>query len=75
MPGGNEKRTAHRLSKEGKWRSFSRLPHLLQYVSSGAYFARSKAYDRARVGIVLIWESKAGPNDDYVKPDQTQPND
>jgi hypothetical protein len=41
-PTGSEKRTAHRLSKDGKWRSFSRVPHLLQYVSSGTYFARIK---------------------------------
>jgi hypothetical protein len=41
-PSGSEKRTAHRLSKNGKWRSFSRVPHLLQYVSSGTYFARIK---------------------------------
>src|SRR5208282_505493 len=41
-PSGSEKRTAHRLSKDGKWRSFSRVPHLLQYASSGTYFARIK---------------------------------
>jgi integrase len=42
MPSGNQKRTAYRLSKDGKWRSFSRVPHLLQYASSGTYFARIK---------------------------------
>jgi hypothetical protein len=36
------KKSAFRLSKDGKWRSFSRVPHLLQYFSSGAYFARIK---------------------------------
>lgn len=41
-PGGRTKRTADRQSKDGKWRSFSRVPHLLQYVSSGTYFARIK---------------------------------
>ncbi len=35
-------RNAFRLSKDGKWRSFPKLPHLLQYVSSGAYYARVK---------------------------------
>jgi len=39
---GKTKRTADRLSKDGKWRSFSRIPHLLQYASSGTYFARIK---------------------------------
>jgi hypothetical protein len=45
-PGGSEKRTAHRLSNDGKWRSFSRVPHLLQYVSSGVYFARIKVHGK-----------------------------
>jgi len=41
-PSGRTKRTADRLSKDGKWRSISRVPHLLQYVSSGTYYARIK---------------------------------
>jgi tetratricopeptide (TPR) repeat protein len=41
-PCGSEKRTAHSLSKDGIWRSFSRVPQLLQYSSSGADFARIK---------------------------------
>src|ERR1017187_10093998 len=45
-PGGSEKRTAHRLSKDGKWRSFSRVSHRLQYVSSGTYFARIKVHGK-----------------------------
>ena len=36
---GNNK---SRLSKDGKWRSFPRVPNLLQYVSSATYFARVK---------------------------------
>src|SRR5438045_2880195 len=31
-----------RLSPDGKWKSFSKVPNLLQYVSTGAYFARVK---------------------------------
>jgi hypothetical protein len=41
-PAATRKKSAFRLSKDGKWRSFPRIPHLLQYVSSGAYFARIK---------------------------------
>ncbi len=37
---GNNK---SRLSKDGKWRSFPRVPNLLQYLSSETYFARVKA--------------------------------
>src|ERR1044071_5995894 len=35
------KRT-ERLSSDGKWRSFPKVPNLLQYVSTGRYFARLK---------------------------------
>jgi len=42
QPATTGKKTAVRISKDGKWRSFTRVPHLLQYVSSGAYFARIK---------------------------------
>ncbi|HSY19368.1 MAG TPA: tyrosine-type recombinase/integrase [Candidatus Acidoferrales bacterium] len=42
LPGQRGKKSANRLSKDGKWRSFPRVPHLLQYVSSGTYFARLK---------------------------------
>lgn len=42
QPAPTVKKTAFRLSKDGKWRSFTRVPHLLQYVSSGVYFARTK---------------------------------
>ena len=31
-----------KLSKDGKWRSFPKVPNLLQYVSSGVFFARIK---------------------------------
>jgi integrase len=31
-----------RLSKDGKWCSFPKVPNLLQYTSSGTYFARVK---------------------------------
>src|SRR6266705_1562541 len=35
------KREEH-LSKNGKWRSFPKVPHLLQYVISGSYFGKVK---------------------------------
>lgn len=41
-PSKSRKKSAVRLSKDGKWRSFPRVPHLLQYVSSGTYYARIK---------------------------------
>ena len=33
---------AERLSPDGKWRSFPKVPNLLQYVSTGTYYARIK---------------------------------
>src|SRR5690348_937300 len=30
------------LSPDGKWRSFPKVPNLLQYVSTGVYYARVK---------------------------------
>jgi hypothetical protein len=39
------------LSTDGKWRSFPKVPHLLQYVNNGNY------YGRIKVGGKLIRES------------------
>jgi hypothetical protein len=44
------------LSKDGKWRSFPKVPHLLQYVSNGNY------YGRIKMGGKLIRESLQGTN-------------
>jgi integrase len=44
------KREGH-LSTDGKWRSFPKVPHLLQYVNNGNY------YGRIKVGGKLIRES------------------
>ena len=42
--GGKKHRKTNRdnLSPDGKWRSFPKVPNLLQYVSTGTYFARLK---------------------------------
>jgi hypothetical protein len=37
----SRKREEH-LSPDGQWRSFPKVPHLLQYVSNGNYYARIK---------------------------------
>jgi hypothetical protein len=34
--------TAEHLSKDKQWRSFPKIPHLLQYVSNSVYYARVK---------------------------------
>lgn len=38
----NGKRAAH-LSKDSRWRSFPKVPNLLQYVSTGTYYGRQKS--------------------------------
>jgi hypothetical protein len=40
-PPQGRKRDEH-LSKDGKWRSFPRVPRLLQYASNGHYYGRIK---------------------------------
>ena len=50
MPQDNRKREEH-LSIDQKWRSFPKVPHLLQYVTNGNY------YGRIKVGGKLIRES------------------
>jgi len=49
-PPKTNKRT-ERLSPDGKWRSFPKVPHLLQYASNGNY------YGRIKVGGKIIRES------------------
>jgi integrase len=44
-PSGTSSSTGNkssRLSRDGKWRSFNKVPHLLQYVSTGKYYGRVK---------------------------------
>jgi integrase len=45
------KKRADHLSTDGKWRSFPKVPHLLQYVSNGNY------YGRIKIGGKIIRES------------------
>ena len=47
----NSRKREESLSKDGKWRSFPKVPNLLQYVSNGNY------YGRIKVGGKLIRES------------------
>jgi hypothetical protein len=41
IPQTNRKREES-LSSDGKWRSFPKVPNLLQYVSNGNYYGRIK---------------------------------
>ena len=50
-PDTSSRKREGNLSKDGKWRSFPKVPHLLQYVSNGNY------YGRIKIGGKLIRES------------------
>jgi len=39
---GKREKRAENLSKDGQWRSFPKVPNLLQYVNTGGYYARVK---------------------------------
>jgi hypothetical protein len=38
----NTRKREEHLSSDGQWRSFPKVPHLLQYVSNGNYYGRIK---------------------------------
>ena len=38
----NDRKREEHLSKDGKWRSFPKAPHLLQYVGNANYYGRIK---------------------------------
>jgi len=46
-----KKNRAERVSPNGKWRSFPKVPNLVQYVSTGLYFARVKVQGKL-VGLI-----------------------
>ena len=50
----SRKREEH-LSPDGQWRSFPKVPHLLQYVSNGNYYARIKI-----IGKIIRESAKTG---------------
>jgi hypothetical protein len=38
----NVRKREEHLSKDGQWRSFPKVPYLLQYVGNGNYYGRIK---------------------------------
>ena len=58
-----------RISKDGKWRSFPRVPHLLQYVSSGIYFGKVKINGRKikKSLETAVWSNAQLKLNDFLK--------
>ena len=65
------KREEH-LSKDSQWRSFPKVPHLLQYVSNGNYYARIKANGKIiRESLkTSVWTTAKLKLTDFVKKHQ-----
>jgi integrase len=64
----SKKREEH-LSANGKWRSFPRVPHLLQYVISGNYFGKVKINGRSiRQSLqTTVWTTAQLRLNDFLK--------
>ncbi len=74
LPARTRKKSAVRLSKDGKWRSFPRFPHLLQYVSTCIYFARLKIRGttyRERLK-TMVWTNALLKLADFIKDNQSK---
>jgi integrase len=65
---GSRKREDH-LSKDKKWRSFPKVPHLLQYVISGNYFGKVKINRKAvRQSLkTTVWTTAQLRLNDFLK--------
>jgi len=65
---GSRKREEH-LSKDGKWRSFPKVPHLLQYVISGNYFGKVKINGKTiRQSLqTTVWSTAQLKLNDFLK--------
>jgi integrase len=60
------------LSKDGQWRSFPKVPHLLQYVNNGNYYARIKVNGKIiRASLkTTVWSTAKLRLTDFLKEQQ-----
>jgi hypothetical protein len=65
------KRDQH-LSKDGRWRSFPKVPHLLQYISNGNYYARIKVKGKVNRDSLKtdVWKTAKLRLTDFLKKHQ-----
>jgi len=72
---GKRKREEH-LSSDGKWRSFPKVPHLLQYVSSGNYFGKVKISGKVvRQSLeTAVWTTAQLKLNDFLKENRENRN-
>ncbi len=71
----SRKREEH-LSSNGKWRSFPKVPHLLQYVISGVYFGKVKISGKTvrRSLETTVWTSAQLKLNDFLKENREKRN-
>jgi integrase len=67
-----QRKREDRLAKDGKWRSFPKVPHLLQYVSNGNYYGRIKVRGKLiRESLeTTIWTTAKLRLTDFLKKNQ-----
>ena len=60
------------LFSDGQWRSFPKIPHLLQYVSNGKYYGRIKANGKViRESLkTIVWTTAKLRLKDFLKTHQ-----
>jgi integrase len=65
-----------RLSDDGKWRSFPKVPHLLQYVISGNYFGKVKINGKTtRQSLqTTVWSTAQLKLNDFLKENRENRN-
>lgn len=60
------------MSKDGRWRSFPKVPHLLQYISNGNYYARIKVKGKVNRDSLKtdVWKTAKLRLTDFLKKHQ-----
>jgi hypothetical protein len=64
------------LSANGKWRSFPKVPHLLQYITSGVYFGKVKISGKTvRQSLeTKVWSNAKLKLNDFLKENREKRN-
>lgn len=67
-----QRKREERLSTDGNWRSFPKVPHLLQYVPSGTYYGRTKVHGKiVRQSLETgVWSDAKLRLTDFIKQQQ-----
>jgi hypothetical protein len=72
----NKRQREEHLSKDGNWRSFPKVPHLLQYIPNGNYYGRIKIGGKViRESLkTTVWTNAKLKLTDFLKEHQENQN-